>query len=122
MPLLPARLDMLRGKYPDDIYPIFDEVLAADMLILATPIYCWYCTAPMKAVLDRLMYGMNKYYGEEKGPSLWAGKHVALLEAAIGRNRAVTCSKKGCAAIASILSWYMTAHSLCTTWGIRPRL
>lgn len=67
-------------KYHDDMYAIFDQVLAADVLVLATPIYCWYCTAPMKAALDRLMYGMNKYYGTEKGPSLWAGKHVALLE------------------------------------------
>jgi putative NADPH-quinone reductase len=33
----------------------------------------------MKAVMDRLMYGMNKYYGEEKGPSIWAGKHAALF-------------------------------------------
>lgn len=33
----------------------------------------------MKALLDRLVYGMNKYYGSEKGPSLWAGKPVALI-------------------------------------------
>ncbi len=33
----------------------------------------------MKALLDRLVYGMNKYYGETKGPSLWAGKKAALL-------------------------------------------
>lgn len=66
-------------KFDDDMQEIFDKVLACDMLVLATPIYCWSCTAPMKAVLDRLMYGMNKYYGEEKGPSLWAGKHVAII-------------------------------------------
>ena len=66
----------------DDMQEIFDLVLACDLLILATPIYSWYCTAPMKAVLDRLVYGMNKYYGEQKGPALWAGKRVAL---------AVTC-------------------------------
>ena len=34
---------------------------------------------PMKALLDRLVYGMNKYYGDKKGPSLWAGKDVALV-------------------------------------------
>ena len=56
-----------------------DAVLACDLLILATPIYSWYCTPPLKTVLDRFVYGMNKYYGEEKGPSLWAGKSVALL-------------------------------------------
>ena len=34
----------------------------------------------MKAVLDRMVYGINKYYGEKKGPSLWQGKALALLE------------------------------------------
>ncbi len=58
---------------------IFDRVLDSDLIVLATPIYSWYCTPPMKAVLDRLVYGMNKYYGEAKGPSLWAGKPMALL-------------------------------------------
>ncbi len=63
----------------DDMQMIFDTVLLSDLLVLATPIYSWYCTPPMKSVLDRLVYGMNKYYGAEKGPSLWAGKHVALI-------------------------------------------
>ena len=63
----------------DDVQEIFDKVLACDLLVLATPIYSWYCTPPMKTLLDRLVYGMNKFYGAEKGPSLWAGKAVALL-------------------------------------------
>lgn len=33
----------------------------------------------MKSLLDRLVYGMNKYYGDEKGPSLWAGKKLAVI-------------------------------------------
>ena len=45
----------------DDVPAIFDQVLACDLLVLATPIYSWYCTPPMKALLDRLVYGMNKY-------------------------------------------------------------
>lgn len=64
----------------DDGQELFDQVLACDLLVLATPIYSFYCTPPMKALLDRLVYGMNKFYGVEKGPSLWAGKPVALLE------------------------------------------
>nr|MBQ6242968.1 flavodoxin family protein [Lachnospiraceae bacterium] len=63
----------------DDMGRIFRAVLACDVLVLATPIYSWYCTPPMKAVLDRLVYGMNKYYGTEKGPALWAGKELALI-------------------------------------------
>ena len=63
----------------DDLQEIFDKLLACDLIVFATPIYCWYCTAPMKALMDRLVYGMNKYYGEEKGPALWAGKSVVSI-------------------------------------------
>ena len=63
----------------DDVPALFDRVLESDLIVLATPIYAWYCTPPMKALLDRLVYGMNKYYGAEKGPALWAGKGLALL-------------------------------------------
>lgn len=63
----------------DDMQAIFNAIISADLLVLATPIYSWYCTPPMKAVLDRLVYGMNKYYGEEKGPALWRGKQLALI-------------------------------------------
>lgn len=63
----------------DDMEGIFGEVLDCDLLVLATPIYSWYCTPPVKAALDRMVYAMNKYYGEEKGPALWAGKKLALI-------------------------------------------
>lgn len=53
------------------------EILWADLIVLATPIYAWYCAAPMKNLLDR-HYGLNKYYGSAEG-SLWAGKKVAIL-------------------------------------------
>lgn len=63
----------------DDVPELFDRVLDSGLLVLATPIYSWYCTPPMKALLDRLVYGMNKFYGGERGPSLWEGKALALL-------------------------------------------
>ncbi|MBR5267113.1 MAG: flavodoxin family protein [Lachnospiraceae bacterium] len=63
----------------DDAQDIFDKILEADLLVFATPIYCWYCTAPMKALMDRLVYGMNKYYDDKMGPALWAGKAVASI-------------------------------------------
>ena len=53
------------------------DILWADLIVLATPIYAWYCAAPMKNVLDR-HYGFNKYYGSAEG-SLWAGKKVAII-------------------------------------------
>ena len=63
----------------DDGQELFDLVLSSDLMVLATPIHSWYCTPPMKALLDRMVFGMNKYYGPEKGPALWAGKAMALL-------------------------------------------
>ena len=65
--------------YSDDAQEIFHQILDSDVMILATPIYSWFCTPPMKALLDRMVYGMNKYYGDEKGPSLWKGKQLAII-------------------------------------------
>lgn len=61
----------------DDMYPIVENVLWADLLVLATPIYSWYCTGSMKNLLDR-HYGLNKFYRSATG-SLWKGKRVAIL-------------------------------------------
>jgi multimeric flavodoxin WrbA len=64
----------------DDMQDIFGRILESDLFVLATPIYSWYCTPPMKAMLDRLVYGMNKYYGSEGTKhSLWENKKCALL-------------------------------------------
>lgn len=65
--------------HDDDMQKIFDAALQSDLILFATPIYSFYCTPPMKMVLDRLVYGMCKYYGETMGPSLWAGKSIALV-------------------------------------------
>lgn len=75
------RCQQTSGEYGcvqrDDMYSIVNSVIASDIVVLATPVYTWYCTAEMKAVLDRF-YGMNKYYGAGSG-SLWAGKGLALI-------------------------------------------
>lgn len=71
----------ISGRYGcvlhDEMYSVVDQIRWADLIVLATPIYAWYCAAPMKNVLDR-HYGLNKYYGSAEG-SLWAGKKVAIL-------------------------------------------
>jgi len=62
----------------DDVSGIMEAIIESDCVVLATPIYAWYCTAPMKALLDR-HYGMNKYYGKAAKGSLWRGKKVAII-------------------------------------------
>ena len=61
----------------DDVADIMNEIIACDCVVLATPIYSWYCTAPMKALLDR-HFGLNKFYRSAQG-SLWEGKKVAII-------------------------------------------
>ena len=61
----------------DDMIEIATNILWADVIVLATPIFSWYCTAKMKAVLDR-HYGFNKYYGSAEG-CIWEGKSVAII-------------------------------------------
>lgn len=63
----------------DDMQTVFDSILQSDLIIFASPVYSWYCTPPLKSVLDRMVYGMNKFYGDIKGPALWQGKSAALI-------------------------------------------
>lgn len=63
--------------HSDDANVIINEIIAADCIVFGTPIYTWYCTAPMKALLDRY-YGLNKFYGSANG-SLWEGKKIAIV-------------------------------------------
>ena len=64
------------GCVQQDDMPV-EDILWANLIVLATPIYAWYCAAPMKNVLDR-HYGFNKFYGSAEG-SLWTGKKVAII-------------------------------------------
>lgn len=58
---------------------IYEAILEADYIVFATPIYSWFCPAPMKAVIDRL-FCMNKFYGNTKTKyGLWQDKYCAVI-------------------------------------------
>ena len=61
----------------DDMHEIAASILQSDLIVLATPIYTWFCTTELKAVLDRF-YGFAKYYRSAKGNFL-EGKRIAVL-------------------------------------------
>lgn len=63
----------------DDFDQIFSALERSDLILLATPIYAWFCTAPMKTFMDRAIYAGNKNYGKVKGQSLLADKKAATL-------------------------------------------
>ncbi|WBW99167.1 flavodoxin family protein [Oceanirhabdus sp. W0125-5] len=56
----------------DDMENVYKAILNSDCIVFATPIYSWFCTTPMKIVMDRL-FCMNKFYGNTK-------THYGLLE------------------------------------------
>ncbi len=72
----------IAGRYGcvqrDDAEEIWRRIGENDLLVLATPIYSWYCTAHMKALLDR-HYAVNKYYGSAATRQLIPRLSVALL-------------------------------------------
>lgn len=61
----------------DDMYEIAQEIVSGDVLVLATPVFSWYCSGEMKLLLDRC-YAMDKYYGSARG-NLWNGKSLGLI-------------------------------------------
>lgn len=72
-------LDTFGCVQQDDMEYISSKIIESDILVLATPIYAWYCTSSLKTVIDRLTYGMNKFYGEKGTGSLWKGKKCAII-------------------------------------------
>lgn len=71
----------VNGEYgcfqQDDMHQIAQSIIESDLIVLATPIYTWFCTTELKAVLDRF-YGLTKFYGSAKG-NFMKGKRVAIL-------------------------------------------
>ena len=72
-------LDGLGCVQKDDFEEIFQFMAGCDVIVLATPIYAFFCTAPMKALMDRAIYAGVKNYGRIKGSKLLEGKRAATL-------------------------------------------
>jgi len=66
----------------DDMTAIYDKILEADLVILASPVFCWGFTAQIKAVLDRL-YATFKF-SQDPYVCLMEGQRFALIVTAGG--------------------------------------
>ncbi len=62
----------------DDADEVLRQILAADLIVYASPVYCWSVTAQMKALIDR-HYCLVKWQGGEVAAALMRGKRGALL-------------------------------------------
>jgi multimeric flavodoxin WrbA len=62
----------------DDADDVLRQILAADLTVYASPVYCWSVTAQMKALIDR-HYCLVKWQAGEVTAALMRGKRGALL-------------------------------------------
>lgn len=61
----------------DDAVTLLERLMASDVIVYASPLYCWDFSAQMKAFIDR-HYCLVKWK-EPDSPSLMAGRRMALL-------------------------------------------
>ena len=61
----------------DDMHTVAKTIMESDLIVLMTPIYTWFCTTELKAVLDRF-YGLAKFYRSAEGNYV-EGKRIAIL-------------------------------------------
>ncbi len=66
----------------DDMTDIYIKVLDANLVIMATPVFCWGMSAQLKAVCDRF-FCFHKFEGHNY-TSLLRGKRFALIVTAAG--------------------------------------
>ena len=59
------------------MHTVAKSIQDSDLIVLMTPIYTWFCTTELKAVLDRF-YGLAKFYRSAEG-NLVEGKRIAIL-------------------------------------------
>ncbi|PKO13492.1 MAG: hypothetical protein CVU39_19005 [Chloroflexi bacterium HGW-Chloroflexi-10] len=65
-------------RQKDDALRIFECMRSADLVLYATPLYVWDCSAQMKVLWDR-QYSLVKYNAGTATQSLIKGKQTALL-------------------------------------------
>lgn len=71
----------------DDAPAILRRMMDADLIVYASPVYCWAFSAQMKALLDR-HYCMVKWQDGQKVNVLLRGKRAMLLATCGGTNAA----------------------------------
>ena len=67
----------------DDMKPVLDQALEADLILWATPVFCWSPAWPLKIALDRF-YSLFKIKDGKEVESLLAGRKMAAVISAGG--------------------------------------
>jgi len=75
--------DELNCPTDDDAKAVFEQMIASDIVVFASPLFCWDFPAQMKPLIDR-HFCLATGFGTPQHRSLIEGKRVALLVTAGG--------------------------------------
>jgi len=67
----------------DDLQAVLKKIIKADVLVAATPVFCWGLSAQLKALLDRL-FCTFRFRADDTYDSKLAGKGAALISTSGG--------------------------------------
>jgi multimeric flavodoxin WrbA len=84
-----GKLDTFGCVINDDMHNFSDDILEADLVVFASPIYTWMPTPPLKAVMDR-MYAFTKYPEDADEFNLMKKQMFAMI-ATSGDNTETNC-------------------------------
>ena len=73
-----AVMDSFGCVIKDDMREIAEEILLSDLVVFSSPIYTWFATPPMKALMDRL-YAFTKFSDTVDMFNLMKKQHFALI-------------------------------------------
>ncbi|MCX8065591.1 MAG: flavodoxin family protein [Candidatus Hydrogenedentes bacterium] len=73
--------------FDDDAIHVLRDILAADVILWASPTFCWGFPAQLKALMDRMYCLLKWKEGEEGYRSMLEGKLMALLVTAGGEEK-----------------------------------
>jgi len=77
------RADTTNCAVKDDVQKVYRAVTRADLILFATPVFCWGPTAQLKAVMDR-WYAFCQYHEDGSYDTLLEGKSAAVVATAGG--------------------------------------
>ena len=67
----------------DDAKEVFEQLIASDVILLASPLFCWDFSSQIKPLIDRC-FCLVTDYGTPKWKSLLEGKRAGLLVTCAG--------------------------------------
>jgi multimeric flavodoxin WrbA len=60
-------MDKISCFYKDELTPVLEKCLEADVIIIGSPIYYGFVMGTVRALMERLLFPLDTYYADEEG-------------------------------------------------------